>query len=120
MIVERFLREARASAALRGEHVCRVSDVGTFDDGTPYFVMELLEGRDLASLLQNNGPLPPQLVADYILQACVGIAEAHALQIIHRDIKPATCSSPHAPTVRRWSRCWTSASRRRHKRATSA
>jgi serine/threonine-protein kinase len=88
IIVERFLREARASAALRGEHVCRVSDVGTFDDGTPYFVMELLDGRDLASVLSERGPLPTQLVADYLLQACVGIAEAHALHIIHRDIKP--------------------------------
>ncbi|HEY0993057.1 MAG TPA: protein kinase, partial [Kofleriaceae bacterium] len=50
-IVERFVREARASAQLRGEHVCRVSDVGAFDNGAPYIVMELLEGNDLASLL---------------------------------------------------------------------
>ena len=88
-IVERFVREARASAQLRGEHVCRVSDVGAFDNGAPYIVMELLEGSDLASLLETNGPLPVPLAADYVLQACVGIAEAHAVGIVHRDLKPA-------------------------------
>jgi protein kinase-like protein len=88
-IVERFVREARASAQLRGEHVCRVSDVGAFDNGSPYIVMELLEGSDLASLLQSNGPLPVTLAADYVLQACLGVAEAHSLGIVHRDLKPA-------------------------------
>ncbi|HZJ62955.1 MAG TPA: serine/threonine-protein kinase [Kofleriaceae bacterium] len=88
-IVERFVREARASAQLRGEHVCRVSDVGAFDNGAPYIVMELLEGNDLASLLQAHGRLPVQLAADHVLQACVGVAEAHALGIVHRDLKPA-------------------------------
>jgi eukaryotic-like serine/threonine-protein kinase len=88
-IVERFVREARASAQLRGEHVCRVSDVGAFEQGAPYIVMELLEGSDLASLLTSHGPLPVALTADYVLQACVGIAEAHALGIVHRDLKPA-------------------------------
>jgi serine/threonine-protein kinase len=88
-ILERFVREARASAQLRGEHVCRVSDVGTFANGAAYIVMELLEGSDLASLVERHGPLPVQRAADYVLQACVGIAEAHALGIIHRDLKPA-------------------------------
>jgi serine/threonine-protein kinase len=88
-LVERFVREARASAQLRSEHVCRVADVGTFQNGVPYIVMELLEGSDLASLLQQRGPLPVQQAADYVLQACAGIAEAHALGIVHRDLKPA-------------------------------
>jgi len=87
-VVERFIREARASAQLRGEHVCRVSDVETSEDGVPYIVMELLEGRDLASLVDGNGALPVPLVADYVLQACIGVAEAHALGIVHRDLKP--------------------------------
>ncbi len=87
-VVERFAREARASAQLRGEHVCRVSDVGNFDDGTPYMVMELLDGRDLATVLKANGPLPAGPVCDYVLQACLAIAEAHALGIVHRDLKP--------------------------------
>jgi serine/threonine-protein kinase len=87
-VVERFVREARASAQLRGEHVCRVSDVETAENGAPYIVMELLEGRDLASLVDARGALPVPLVADYVLQACAGIAEAHALGIVHRDLKP--------------------------------
>src|SRR5262245_43285440 len=88
-LVGRFLREARSSAQLRGEHVCRVSDVGTLDNGAPYIVMELLQGRDLASLLAERGPLQVPLLADYIVQACLGLAEAHAARIVHRDLKPA-------------------------------
>ncbi len=87
--VERFLREARASAALRGEHICRVSDVGTLETGSPYIVMELLDGSDLATLLGGHGPLPVELAAHHILQACIGLAEAHSLGIVHRDLKPA-------------------------------
>ena len=88
-IVERFLREARASAALRGEHLCRVSDVGALDNGSPYIVMELLDGRDLASLVAEHRALPVDLVSHYVLQACVALAEAHGLGIVHRDLKPA-------------------------------
>jgi serine/threonine-protein kinase len=87
-VVERFVREARAAAQLRGEHVCRVSDVETAENGAPYIVMELLEGRDLASLLDARRSLPVPLVADHVLQACAGVAEAHALGIVHRDLKP--------------------------------
>ncbi|MEO8700367.1 MAG: serine/threonine-protein kinase, partial [Kofleriaceae bacterium] len=88
-VVARFVREAQASAQLRGEHVCRVSDVGELDDGAPYMVMELLDGQDLASVLASHGPLPVSLAVDYVMQACQGIAEAHALGLIHRDLKPA-------------------------------
>jgi serine/threonine-protein kinase len=87
--VERFLREARASAALRGEQVCRVSDVGTLETGSPYIVMELLDGSDLATILGTQGRLPVELASQYVLQACVGLAEAHGLGIVHRDLKPA-------------------------------
>ena len=87
--VERFLREARASAALRGEHVCRVTDVGTLETGSPYIVMELLDGSDLATILGAHGPMPVELAAHHVLQACIGLAEAHALGIVHRDLKPA-------------------------------
>jgi len=87
-VVERFLREARASARLRSEHVCRVYDVGVENDA-PFIVMELLEGRDLASIVGDNGPLPIAMAADCVLQATIGLAEAHALGIVHRDLKPA-------------------------------
>jgi serine/threonine-protein kinase len=101
-VVERFVREARAAAALRSEHVCRVSDVGALDDGAPYIVMELLEGTDLARLLANHGPLPVPRACGYLLQACVGLAEAHALGIVHRDLKPANlflAQRPGAPPL---------------------
>jgi serine/threonine-protein kinase len=86
---ERFLREARAAAQLRNEHICRVHDYGTLDNGAPFMVMELLEGRDLGTLVDQQGPLPVDLVAHCIVQTCTGIAEPHSRGMIHRDIKPA-------------------------------
>jgi serine/threonine-protein kinase len=87
--VERFLREARAAAALTSEHVARVLDVGTFETGGPYMVMEYLAGIDLGQVLRRDGPLPIELAVGLVLQACEAIAEAHSLGIIHRDLKPA-------------------------------
>jgi serine/threonine-protein kinase len=85
--VARFMREARASVQLRGEHVAKVTDVGRLDDGTPFMVMEYLDGEDLGAVADRQR-LPPGDAVAYVLQACEGIAEAHALGIIHRDIKP--------------------------------
>ncbi len=87
--VQRFLREARASAQIQSEHVARVVDVGTLETGSPYMVMEYLVGSDLSQLLAQNGCFPIADAVDYLLQACVGVAEAHALGIVHRDLKPA-------------------------------
>src|ERR1044071_4311753 len=84
----RFLREARAAGRLNSDHVCRVIDVGRFDGGTPYIVMEYLQGEDLGALLRRRGPLRVSEAVGYILQAIEGIAEAHANGIIHRDLKP--------------------------------
>jgi len=84
----RFLREARAAGKLTSEHVCRVTDVGRFDSGEPYIVMEYLEGYDLGTMLKKRGPLRVGPAVDYILQACEGLAEAHAQGIDHRDLKP--------------------------------
>ncbi len=89
-LVARFLREARASAKLKSEHVARVIDVGRHGaDQVPFIVMEFLHGSDLSELQKANGPLPIPLAVEYVLQACEAIAEAHALGIIHRDLKPA-------------------------------
>jgi len=85
---KRFLREARASSALTSEHVCRVLDLGRFDNGLPYIVMEYLEGYDLHSLMKRRGVLKLSDAVDYILQACEGMAEAHMKGIVHRDLKP--------------------------------
>ena len=87
-VVARFLREARAAAKLRSEHVCRVFDAITQPSGSPLLVMELLHGRDLAAEIA-AGPLPVAEAVDRVLQACAGIAEAHAHGIVHRDLKPA-------------------------------
>ncbi len=87
--VERFAREARASAKLRSDNVVHVTDVGTFDSGEPFIVMEYLEGQDLGQLLRESGQLAVDDAVDYVLQACAALAEAHAAGIIHRDLKPA-------------------------------
>jgi serine/threonine protein kinase len=85
----RFRREARAMAKLTNDHCVRVLDVGELPTGEPFLVMEQLEGRDLSALVDKHGPLPVSDVADYVLQACEAIAEAHSLGIVHRDLKPS-------------------------------
>jgi serine/threonine-protein kinase len=87
-LVQRFSTEARAAARIRSEHVARVFDVGQLPSGIPFIVMEFLEGRDLAEVLIQRGPLSIELAVDYLLQACEALASAHAKGIVHRDIKP--------------------------------
>jgi serine/threonine-protein kinase len=85
----RFAREAKAAAKLKSRHVVRVTDVGRLDDGMPYMVMELLEGLDLSQTVRTKGPLEVGVAAQMIIQACEALAEAHALGIVHRDVKPS-------------------------------
>jgi serine/threonine-protein kinase len=85
----RFVREARAAAAIQSEHVVRIFDVGTFDSGLPYMVMELLRGEDMSQLLARETQLRVEDAVDYVLQASHAIAEAHARGIVHRDLKPS-------------------------------
>jgi serine/threonine-protein kinase len=87
-IVARFEREARATACLKNDHVARVLDVGTLENGTPYIVMEYLEGSDLGAMLAGRGTPAPEDAVLYVLQACEALAEAHGMGIIHRDLKP--------------------------------
>jgi len=87
--LERFEREARASARIRGPHVVQVLDVDTDERGRPYMVMELLRGRDLEAELRVHGPFPIERAVDLVLQACVAVAQAHAAGIVHRDLKPS-------------------------------
>jgi serine/threonine-protein kinase len=100
-IVERFSREARAAARIRGEHVARVIDVGVFDDGAPFIVLEYLDGQDLADLLEKEGPLGVPEAVRYVLQACSALAEAHAAKIVHRDLKPANLFLAKGPDRRK-------------------
>ena len=88
-LVRRFEREARATAALRSPHTVNIYDFGTTEDGTFYYVMELLEGFDLETLVTTFGPLPPERAAHVLIQACHSLAEAHQGGLIHRDVKPA-------------------------------
>ncbi len=85
----RFEREARAIGQIESEHVVLVLDVGALDDFSPYMVMEYLEGRDLAKILKEDGPLTIEDAVDCMLQVCAALEEAHAHGIIHRDLKPA-------------------------------
>ena len=85
----RFLREARAMAALEGAGFVRVFEVGSLPDETPFLAMELLQGEDLQKRLRNEGPLSLEELATFIGQACEALAEAHAMNLVHRDIKPS-------------------------------
>jgi len=86
--VSRFIREAQAAVKLKSEYVARVSDVGTFENGVPYMVMEFLDGQDLGELLKDRGVLGVQWVVELMLQTAEALAEAHSLGIVHRDVKP--------------------------------
>ena len=89
VIRRRFEREAQATAALGSPHTINVFDYGVTDEGTFYYVMELLSGRDLESLVREFGPVPADRVVFLLRQACHSLAEAHARGLVHRDIKPA-------------------------------
>jgi serine/threonine protein kinase len=85
-IVERFFNEARAVNLIGHDNIVKVSDFATSDDGSPYFVMEFLEGRALTAL--TSGPQPLELVGPIFLQVAEGLQAAHDKGIIHRDLKP--------------------------------
>ncbi|MFO0552551.1 MAG: serine/threonine-protein kinase [Polyangiaceae bacterium] len=85
---ERFAREAKSAAKLRSEHVARAIDFGFLDDESPYMVLELLHGENLGELLVRTGPLAPESIARFMIDACDALREAHGLGIIHRDLKP--------------------------------
>jgi serine/threonine-protein kinase len=87
-MVERFLREARVAARIDSDHVVRVLDADRLPDGTPLLVMEYLEGRDLSFVRDTRAPLPPGLAVHHVREACGAIALAHALGVVHRDLKP--------------------------------
>jgi serine/threonine-protein kinase len=89
LAVRRFTREAEAAANLRSPHTVEVYDFGVTEDQTLYFVMEMLEGMDLETLVRQSGPLPAARVIYLMRQVCESLGEAHAKGLVHRDIKPA-------------------------------
>ncbi|MDQ3036956.1 MAG: serine/threonine protein kinase, partial [Myxococcota bacterium] len=87
-LIERFRREAVAAAQLRSPHVVQVFDFGRTRHGAFYLVMELLEGRDLATLLAHDGPPGAARTLDLLRQIARALDHAHAHGIVHRDLKP--------------------------------
>jgi serine/threonine-protein kinase len=89
LILRRFEREAQATAALSSPHTIQLFDFGVTDEGSFYYVMELLSGRDLETLIREFGPLPADRAVYLLRQVCHSLADAHARGLVHRDIKPA-------------------------------
>lgn len=85
----RFEREAQATAQLESPHTVQLYDFGVSEDGTLFYVMELLRGVDLETLVAEHGPLPPARVVHLLKQACESLGEAHRAGLVHRDVKPA-------------------------------
>ncbi len=88
-LIRRFEREAQATAALHSPHTIDLYDFGVSGDGTFYYVMEILEGIDLESLVRRFGPVPPERAVHLLVQACDSLADAHHAGLVHRDVKPA-------------------------------
>ncbi len=88
-VVRRFEREAQATALLKSPHTIVLYDFGVTDDGTFYYVMELLDGLDLKTLVERNGPIPQERAIHLLRQVCHSLAEAHDAGLVHRDVKPA-------------------------------
>jgi serine/threonine protein kinase len=89
LVQERFRREAQTLASMKSRHTIELYDYGVTDDGTFFYVMELLDGFDLSQLVRTWGPLPAARVVSIMAQACGSLAEAHDAGLLHRDIKPA-------------------------------
>jgi serine/threonine-protein kinase len=88
-VLRRFEREAQTTATLTSSNTIQLFDFGIADDGCFYYVMELLTGRDLESLVRQFGPMPAERAMHLLHQACQSLAEAHARGLVHRDVKPA-------------------------------
>lgn len=84
----RFLQEARVSARIQSPHVTRVTDVDQTPDGSPFIVMELLSGESLQNLLDRRSKVPRDQAIDFAVQILAGLEAAHALGVVHRDLKP--------------------------------
>jgi serine/threonine-protein kinase len=86
--IRRFEREAQATALLRSPHTIHLYDFGMADDGTFYYVMELLEGFDARTMVEKFGPVPAERAIYFLHQICDSLGEAHEVGFIHRDVKP--------------------------------
>src|SRR4051794_8550287 len=87
-IKARFDREAGTVAALEHPNTIQVYDFGAMEDGTLYLVMEFVQGRSVADILEKDGAMPPARVENILRQVCGSLEEAHGHGIVHRDLKP--------------------------------
>ncbi len=87
-VVERFLEEARLSARLIHPNIVRVLEGARAEDGSPYMIMELLQGVPLGAYTQGGGRVPPAQAVPILHGILAGLAAAHAQNIVHRDLKP--------------------------------
>ena len=88
LVRKRFEQEARTTASLRSPHTVELYDFGVTKDGVFYYVMELLDGIDLETLVKKFGPQPPARVVSILRQVCRSLSDAHQCGMVHRDIKP--------------------------------
>ncbi|MGH7280146.1 MAG: serine/threonine protein kinase, partial [Polyangiaceae bacterium] len=93
--VDRFLREAEAASRFESPHVVQITDVCKLPNGAPYLVMEYLEGRDLAAVIEEKGTVEVPRAIHFVLQVLRALQAAHAEGIIHRDLKPSNCFVIH-------------------------
>ena len=103
-LLARFLNEARAANAIRHPNIIEILDSGMMADGTPFLVMELLEGDSLGTWLRNQGPPPIATAVDFAYQTASALGAAHSKGIVHRDLKPDNLfivSDPHDATRER-------------------
>ncbi len=101
-VVERLRREGLAISLVAHEHVVRIWDVGTTEQGLPFLSMEWLDGTDLGAILEELGSVPIHTAVAWVRQACAGLHEAHQRGIVHRDIKPANlflARGPHGESM---------------------
>jgi len=89
LLLRRFEQEAQATALMSSAHTLALYDFGVADDGTFYYVSELLDGFDLDQLVRRFGPVPAERAVHFLRQMCASLAEAHEAGLIHRDVKPA-------------------------------
>jgi serine/threonine-protein kinase len=87
-VIERFYNEMELASSLRHPHITDVSDFGSLDDGTPYFIMEYLKGAPLVDILEGRTPVPAARLITIARQLAVGLEVAHRAGVVHRDIKP--------------------------------
>ena len=99
LALERFLREARAVAALDHPNIVRIFDVARHND-VPYLVMEYVEGETLQQVLDRDGAIPYPIAGEYIAQAAAGLQHAHEKGFIHRDIKPGNLMRDKTGTIK--------------------